>query len=474
MPALVEYAVPVGNNGVGFHGSPSYQQPFDGDASDNYGYDKNLAYYQNERRQGITWYKVLGDGSQRSIWHVKAIADAGIEPVIRLYADKPSPYHVADYRVVAAYVAVGAHYFEYTNEPNLALEWAGMPSDGVVIGHTFVVALCYQIKANIEQISRGGGVALIPAMAPGNESDPIDTVCYNSVLRWFEIATFDDGTPAADWLRAQQQAGHVAVATHARFGDHFIVERGGGVATVNLDYPNDPINEAEHPGVTLWQDNTAFRSYELVDDLMTAFFREPVPIIDTESGAEVGDDWDSRYEKVSRESHWLVNREIILRMNPAHPKAWRPSLFAVCFWVRDLLHHGAFLSSPWKNNPIHGENGGDLPAAKGLEGLAASLKFVRIQTENGEGEPTMIQLKAEDFGIPANLQHLLDPWVASNGVYNAFMRHAAAVKAAAGDLELVTPDMALLLTREMASVSGQAVFLLNKYVITYPNKAPGS
>mgnify|MGYP001572198043 CR=1 FL=1 len=480
------YPHPQSDNGLGMHSSPGGQQPHGGTAWDNWGYDKNYAWAKEQHdRYAVRWLKVLGDGGEGSVSFCKACTDAGIEVVVRVYIEKPHPNFIIDYRTVAAYFAVGVHYFEFGNEPNLALEWAGMPNDGLVIGHSFVVALCNQIIANVEQIARGGGICLLPALAPGNENDDPDLVTWQSIIRWFQLAVFDDGRRAEDWFKAHVTAGHIALALHPRYGDHWVDDE-----MVNIDYPNDPVNEFgrplsnaeiahgnvdpalipiinaqrerdKNPGVTLLQDSTCWRSWELVDSLFFDWLKKHLPQLHTEAGPEVGDHWDGRYIRVSCEAHARVAMETIRRFHPKHPKAVPPWILCQMFWVGWLWGHGSFLGAPWWDNPINPDpmtGDKNLPAVYELERFAQTENFDRDLDWQQQEEEDPNVIKAEDYGIPVELQALLDEWIAADGLKSSFMRHALAVGGGP-----VTLDDLKEYAKGQAGYAGQMVLMLGRY-----------
>ncbi len=408
MPALSDFPRPKDDNGWGGHMSPSCAKPVEGTVWDNWAYTANRDYYTALRvNYGIHWVKILVDGSDGTVMHCKAAVDAGMEVIVRFAVEDPHPYYFVDPVVVRKYTAVGVHYFEWGNEPNLSLEWAGMPEGVVVAGHDKVVALCNQMIICTDAIVAGGGIALIPAMAPGNELDMTgEVVCYQSIINWFKAANWE-------WFKGHCDAGHIAIASHHRFGNHVYFP---GDGSVDFSYPEDPVNQLgipvsaeeaglfgldeymrafiseqrakdKNPGATLRDDATCFRAYELIDDIFREALGYSLPILGTEAGAEPGDLWDGRYGRIDEHLHAVVNIEIFRRFNPNNPKKWRDSLFCECMWVWEDFGHLAFPGASWKHNHNLGR---DLEAVKALEDLARDENFVRqigVQPEIPPVEP---------------------------------------------------------------------------------------
>jgi len=313
--------------------------------------------------------------------------------------------------IVRLYVAAGVHYFEYGNEANLGLEVEGLVEGQPVIGHQHVVAMCNQFIRNVESISAGGGITLVPAMAPGTILDETnEVVCYQTFIRWFQ-------NNAWDWFYHHAKSGYIGVAFHPRGGNHYVMQPDGSVI---IDYPDDPVNqlgipltdeecrfygiddglraiinqrrtEDKNPGATLVQDGTSYVVWELIDDLFREALVDPdtgehfsLPGFGTEAGPEPDELWDIRYPRTNLQSHAAVAMEITRRMNPRHPKAARLSHFCNCFWIWNNEGHGAFRLAGYVNNQ---QLGGNLPIVARLEAFAATENFVRTFEEEPMPEP---------------------------------------------------------------------------------------
>lgn len=383
---MASYPRVAGDNGRGMHGAPGGDLPFDSLTQ----YPQLVAYFKDWRDgSGITMVKLLGDGSDKSLMACKAADEAGLCVVLRLVVEmlKPNPTQRTDVPTIAAYRAVGVPYFEFTNEPHLRDEWTEEPS---------VEKLCYMIFENVKTITAAGGIALLPAMPGGTRQDVENgTICYRTVL-----AKLEEMSPG--WLKQHADNGDIAAAAHPYFGNKVIVYPD---ESVDFSYPNDPVHqsgrpltaaeiayhglsqwEAEEmnrqrmirmkPGETIDDDATCIRDYEAVDDAIVAIIGRSIPLFWTEVGPVVGDDWDPTYVKVTANTHRILAMEICRRLNPKHPKAFRPCVFGVFFWVYDLWGHLNWPSAPWVGNMAGDPNDGwNLPAVAALKRFHQTEEF---------------------------------------------------------------------------------------------------
>jgi hypothetical protein len=73
----------------------------------------------------IRWYKMLDDGHPVNLETIKALKQAGIEPIVRIYQGGQFPGRLAEplRQRYGPLRAAGATYVEIGNEPNLKVEW---------------------------------------------------------------------------------------------------------------------------------------------------------------------------------------------------------------------------------------------------------------------------------------------------------------------------------------------------------------
>ncbi len=289
------------------------------------------------RRYGFSWFKVLACGANK-LEVVKAARAAGIEPVVRLYVDRPSPHYPrpgresADFRrLVADYVRAGARYIEAGNEPNLELEWAA----GEWEKPDRVERLCRQWLKVRRLIAAEGGIPVFYAMSVGGSDGRSAghwwTDCFETFRKWGAIDEAFAGTA---------------------FGVHL------GPLNHPLDYPFDPRRNLPHATPaerieSLIKDNSCYLGVELLIHLMDRYLPARIPILSTEGGAFPDNQADPDYPKVTPELHRDLNLGIFQRMNPRHPEYWGDPLFAQMSWIWHT-EGGMFAIDSWHDNPKYG------------------------------------------------------------------------------------------------------------------------
>lgn len=288
-------------------------------------------------RYGFSWFKVLACGENK-VEVVRAARAAGIEPVVRLYVDRPSPYYPRSgdeektfRQQVRAYVRAGGHYIEAGNEPNLSLEW----TPGEWDKPDRIERLCRQWLRVRAMIAEEGGIPVFYAMSVGGEDKRSAGAwwkdCFETFKKWGKIEEAFAG---------------------AAFGVHL------GTANHPLDYPFDPARNLPHATpeeriASLMQDNTCYLGVELLIHLMHDYLPAPLPILSTEGGAFPNNRDDPDYPKVALELHRDLNLGIFQRMNPKHPEYWGDPLFAQMSWIWHA-DEGIFAIDSWHDNPEFG------------------------------------------------------------------------------------------------------------------------
>lgn len=322
---LQDYPRPPADTGWGMHDSADLNAR----PADVLGY----ACYLREGL-GVTWWKALAGGTNK-VDLVEAFARAGLECIIRLYAHRPHPHFVVSPDDVRAYVDAGAHYFEWGNEPNLHDEWdLASWHEGAQVDK-----VCEQWLRNAEAIREGGGIPLLPALAPGGHYPHRD---------WYRT-TFE-------WLRLHGHLGSLegaALAIHNR----------------PLNHPLDYVDREGEP-----VPGCHFLDYEWIDDLVHAYLGHSLPLLGTEAGYTWRDAQDGRYPEITLERHSEYNLAIFDGFRTGR---WRDMLFCQCMWLCD--HWGdpgrGFDLAHWHNNRIHG---GDLPAVAALRADWQARPFERV------------------------------------------------------------------------------------------------
>jgi hypothetical protein len=153
--SLNAYPHPNGDNGRGMHWIPTTKQS-------PAAIDRFVAEAQ---RMGIKWVTFLNNGANigDNDYLVNKLVGAGIEPVMRLYTPTLEPIQGDIAGMVRHYSAMGVHYFQPFNEPNLEIE----NPDGKVSVDRYLDAWIPAARA----IMAGGGLPGFGSMAPGGDLD---------------------------------------------------------------------------------------------------------------------------------------------------------------------------------------------------------------------------------------------------------------------------------------------------------------
>lgn len=300
---LSDFPQPPGNNGRGLHGTASNQR-----------FPDPWEYWLREIQQmGIKWFKLLDDAGS-NVHFSTELLNIGVMPIIRLYIDAPNPGRITDDRrvdwvaTIRRYVNAGVRYFEINNEPNLGNEWhIPYPSNApeMTMDHWLPDA---------ELVISLGGLPAFPALA--QTQDPT----FNSV-KWYQRAFVYLQSHYADRARAVFSNG-AWIAVHAALLNH------------PLDYPYDAINQRDHPGATIFTDDSCLLGYRVPLEILQQTFGLTVPVISTEGGVfapgESGSTvWDSRYPAITKQSHAANTVAMFQWMMDQAPSEF----FAICPWL---------------------------------------------------------------------------------------------------------------------------------------------
>jgi hypothetical protein len=153
--ALNAYPHPNGDNGRGMHWVPTTKQsPATVDR-----------FVAEAQRMGVKWVTLLNNGANvgDNDYLVSKLVGAGIEPVMRLYSPTLEPLQGDVEGMVRHFTAIGVHYFQPFNEPNLNCE----NPDGKVSVDRYLDAWIPAARA----IVRGGGLPGFGSMSPGGDFD---------------------------------------------------------------------------------------------------------------------------------------------------------------------------------------------------------------------------------------------------------------------------------------------------------------
>jgi hypothetical protein len=240
--ALSSYPHPNNDNGRGMHWVPTTSQS-------PAVVDRFVAEAQ---RMGVKWVTFLNNGANvgDNDYLVNKLVSAGIEPVMRVYSPTLEPMQGDIEGMTRHFTALGVHYFQPFNEPNLNAE---NPDDKVSVDR-YLDAWIPAAQA----IVRGGGLPGFGSMAPGGDYDDQQFL-----------------TAALDGLKKRGQLGMLDrswLSMHNYTWNHPIADRGDGDGFFK------------------------FRAYNKI--VRQAIGRD-LPILGTEGGSIVGEQEDAKMAPVS-------------------------------------------------------------------------------------------------------------------------------------------------------------------------------
>ncbi len=327
------YPRPPDDTGAGVHGGANAYHPL----GDNDGLIPGTL--DEMYRCGLRWVKLLdADGSSYNA--CRMALEHGMMPVVRLYREKPYPGRLTDKQLAAAadLVRLGVRYFERGNEPNVDWEWRSPYWPGYD-WNAWDGAVWAQLAAewydDALALSKLGAFVAVDACSPGGHYEDI---MY--LQRFFAALKQVDG--AASLLYD-----HGWLAVHPAGLNH------------PLDYPDDAVNQAEHPGQTIHSHfegiqptgaSNCIRKPEAVYQLFADMFGFGVPVLATEGGFWPGRRDDNRYPETTVQTASEMNAATLRGMASAPP--WYLA-FMPWLWFNRLganLEQG-FERDAWKRIP---------------------------------------------------------------------------------------------------------------------------
>lgn len=356
------YPRPPDDTGAGVHGGANAYHPL----GDNDGLIPGIL--DEMHRCGLRWVKLLdADGSSYNA--CRMALERGMMPVVRLYRERPYPGTLTDKQLAAArdLVNLGVRYFERGNEPNVDWEWQPDKWPGydwnAWTAATFD-ALARDWFADAQKLASIGAFVAVDACSPGGHYDDI---MY--LQRFFAALKQVDG--AASLLHE-----HGWLAVHPAGLNH------------PLDYPDDPVNQAEHPGQTIHSHfdgiqptgaSNCIRKPEAVYKLFVDTWGFGIPVMGTEGGFWPGRQDDSRYPETSVQTASEMNAATLRGMATAPP--WYLAMMP-WLWFNRLganLEQG-FERDAWKRVPGFGSCPGWEPAVQPIVNMLLREPCQRRQT----------------------------------------------------------------------------------------------
>lgn len=311
------------------------------------------------RRSRMGWAKIvaLADGE---VALAQAAQDAGMTPIVRIYRERPgnSPVDALAYQQFQAFRRGGVRWFEYYNEPNLDAEWPRgadfNPNNPAVVGPLLENWLNWA-----EFIISLDAYPGFPALADINDGTNLDTITW--ILRMMAYL-FDNHF---ERFRAVLSNG-AYIAVHPYIYNHFYQEMPGGdplsarPASMqradeggwHFEYPYDPINQNDDPGVTVWGGTARAphgdtvgllgSAYAIMEQLQTLFGVGAIPFVGTEGGISPPTQSstvqpDQRYPSITPTSHAEATVAMFDWISTTAP----PWFFGVALWKFDEYYQTA-------------------------------------------------------------------------------------------------------------------------------------
>lgn len=332
---------------------------------------------------GLTWLKLL-DRDGTSIAACRLATQYGIMPVVRLYQERPYPGGRLSDKHKAALpelVGVGARYFERGNEPNIVEEWKGGQWPAAWTNAVYE-ALVADWLADAAVIVAAGGYPGIDACSPGGNVD--DVVFLTAWLRALQRSGIPGWFTSRAWLSV-----HNAGLNHP------------------LDYPDDAVNQREHPGQTLhthyYADGSptgasnCIRKWAAVHQLALDVAGLDLPVLCTEGGFWPGNRADGRYPELTEQASGDLQATVLRQMQtaPAYLVAQMPWLLSNRQFANP---HEGFERDAWKRIPGYG----NCPSSEPKErAVMAALKAIPCQ-ERAVSVDEVIGEVAQKYVLPLN------------------------------------------------------------------------
>ena len=152
--SMVDFPRPAQDNGWGIHWIPTVSQS-----------PEVVDRFVNEAAaMGMKWVVFLNEGAQvgANDYLVKRLAEAGIEPIMRVYTPGLAPIEGDVQGMVEHYRNLGVHYFQLYNEPNLKVETGGQDPNVEKYLDLWLPAA--------QQVIKGGGLPGFGALSPQGEA----------------------------------------------------------------------------------------------------------------------------------------------------------------------------------------------------------------------------------------------------------------------------------------------------------------
>ncbi len=388
---LYEYPRPKGDTGIGIHWSAGYPAVI--------GIERIRRQWLPELiAMGVKWVKIANhDGG---LEFAELLLANDIMPIVRIYRPQPNPGTLGprELQWVEDYVSIGVRYFEFNNEPELSVEWAGgyVPPNALeIVARNAII--------DMERILERGGYPAIPALATGSRWDIVGKIVelgradlFQGPV-WQAVHNYSVNHP----VDYPDDPGNQQGAPYTReFYDRLRAEPWGRDPWNGrtLEEVNRLRAENANPGATILDDASCWRAYEFFDAMVRRHLGRSLPVLATEGGWIVGEDADPRYPATTPQLHMAQTLEVC-RMLMGTSQRFPPApdyFFCSAFWLigNYVLGHWA---PAWEGQAWYSDRwpNGRLPIVDALKeepkqerqwrGGAAVGAVVRGRVRNGAG-----------------------------------------------------------------------------------------
>ncbi len=379
---LHEYPRPINDTGIGIHWAPGFAA--------SVGLARIREQWLPELRAlGVKWVKVYNhDGA---LDFTELLLAEGFMPIVRIYRPTPNPGRLSLREIVHVdnYVRAGVRYFEFNNEPDRDSEWKGgrVPANGMEL-------VAEDTIVNMEAILERGGMPGVPAVAVGSAWDIVGKIVAKGRKDlfdgpvWQAVHNHARNRPLDYPFDIGNQEG---AALTERFFQALADERWDENAWRgrSLHDVNRLRQDRCAPGATLREDHACWLAFQHYDALNRQHLGRSLPILGTESGYVVGDDYDARYAATTPNLHMAQTLEACrVMMGTSTRYAAAPDyFFCATFTVLANQQLGA-TSAWWEKHAWFSEKwaGGALPIVRSLR---AEPKVARRRLGSAAGAPAV-------------------------------------------------------------------------------------
>ena len=304
--ALSDFPRPAGDNGRGIHWVPTPRQA--PDVVDR--------FVKEAKAMHMKWVVFLNDGTNLpdNEYLVRKLTENGIMPVMRIYTPNGAPIQGDLEALVRHYRALGVHYFQLYNEPNLICENQGQfPDVGRYLDMWIPAA---------RAVVNAGGLPGFGALAPGGNFDD---------LEFFKQA-----------LDGIIQRGQADVLDNAWISLH----------NYTLNHPLDYM-----------KDSNGFLKFRWYDQVVREKLGRRMAIIGTEGGTYVGASEDKTLPAISQEMQIEMVKGAYEYMRNAEPY-----FFAHTYWII-ANEAGGGMDKSFRHQALFAPRG-QMPVVDALKGMS--------------------------------------------------------------------------------------------------------